>query len=233
VRLRTVVLIGAAGVTLAALGGLWWLYASRDALVKRAIEGFGPQLTGVTVKVKRVRLEPIDGAGSVSGLEVGNPPGYKSARALMLGEMRLAIDYSTLTSNVIRVKEIALEGPVITYETGAGGDNLTAIQKHIDAEVAKLAGPASPDRTSGRKFIVDHIYVRDASVRFGDTLALSMPDVHLRDIGKKSNGASAGEVVKAVWGSIASGATSLAARAGGALRDGTRSVIEGARGLFK
>jgi hypothetical protein len=233
VRLRTVALIGAAGVTLAAVGGLWWLYASRDALVKRAIEGFGPQITGVTVKVKRVRLEPIDGTGSVTGLEVGNPPGYRSARALTLGEMRLAVDYSTLTSSVIRVKEISLQGPVITYETGAGGDNLTAIQKHIDAEVAKLGGPGSPDKASGRKFIVDHIYVRDASVRFGDTLALSMPNVHLRDVGKKSNGASAGEVVKAVWGSIASGATSLAARAGGALRNGTRSVIEGARGLFK
>jgi hypothetical protein len=233
VRLRTVALIGAAGVTLAAVGGLWWLYASRDALVKRAIEGFGPQITGVTVKVKRVRLEPIDGTGSVTGLEVGNPPGYRSARALTLGEMRLAVDYSTLTSSVIRVKEISLQGPVITYETGAGGDNLTAIQKHIDAEVAKLGGPGSPDKASGRKFIVDHIYVRDASVRFGDTLAVSMPNVHLRDVGKKSNGASAGEVVKAVWGSIASGATSLAARAGGALRTGTRSVIEGARGLFK
>jgi hypothetical protein len=233
VRLRTVVLLGAAGVTLAAVGGLWWLYASRDALVKRAIEGFGPQLTGVTVKVKRVRLEPVDGTGSVTGLEVGNPPGYKSARALTLGEMRLAIDYSTLTASVIRVKEIALKGPVISYEIGAGGDNLTAIQRHIDAEVAKLAGPGSPDKAPGRKFIVDHIYVRDASVRFGDTLALSMPNVHLRDVGKRSNGASAGEVVKAVWGSIASGATGLAARASGTLRDGTRSVIEGARGLFK
>ena len=232
-RLRTAVLLGAAGVTLAAAGGLWWLYASRDALVKRAIEGFGPQLTGVTVTVKRVRLEPVDGAGSISGLEVGNPAGYKSARALVLGEMRLAIDYSTLASNVIRVKEITLQGPVITYEAGAGGDNLTAIQKRIDAEVAKLAGPGSPDRASGRKFIVDHIYVRDASVRFGDTLALSMPDVHLRDVGKKSNGASAGEVVRAVWGSIAGGATGVASRAAGAVRDSAKSVLDGARELFK
>ena len=232
-RLRTAVLIGAAGVTLAAAGGLWWLYASRDALVKRAIEGFGPQLTGVAVKVKRVRLEPVDGTGSITGLEVGNPPGYKSARALTLGEMRLAIDYSTLTSNVIRVKEISLQGPIVTYEPGAGGDNLTAIQKHIDAEVARLAGADSPDKASGRKFIVDHIYVRDASVRFGDTLALSMPNVHLRDVGKRSNGASAGEVVRAVWGSIAGGATSLAARASGAVRDGAKNVLDGARGLLK
>ena len=232
-RLRTVVLLGAAGVTLAAAGGLWWLYASRDALVKRAIEGFGPQLTGVAVKVKRVRLEPVDGAGSISGLEVGNPPGYKSARALVLGEMRLAIDYSTLTSNVIRVKEISLQGPVITYEAGAGGDNLSAIQRHIDAEIAKLAGPGGTGQASGRKFIVDHIYVRDASIRYGDALSLSMPNVHLRDVGKKSNGASAGEVVKAVWGSIASNASSLAARAGGAVRDSAKSVLDGARGLFK
>ena len=231
-RLRTAVLIGAAGVVLAA-AGVWWVYASRDALVKRAIEGFGPQLTGVTVKVKQVRLEPIDGTGSITGLEVGNPPGYKSARALALGEMRLAIDYSTLTSNVIRLKEISLQGPVITYEAGTGGDNLTAIQKHIDAEVARLSGPASPDRASGRKFIVDHIYVRDASVRFGDTLALSMPNVHLRDVGKKSNGASAGEVVRAVWGSIASGATGVASRASGAVREGAKSLFEGARGAFK
>ena len=48
-----------------------------------------------------------------------------------------------------------------------------------------------------------------------------------------SNGASAGEVVRAVWGSIAGGATSVASRAGGAVRDGAKSVLDGARGLFK
>ena len=96
---------------LIAAGGLWWLYASRDALVKRAIEGLGPQVTGVPVTVKRVKLEPAEGRGTITGLEVGNPPGYKSPRALTLGEMRLAIDYSTLTSGVVRIREIALQGP--------------------------------------------------------------------------------------------------------------------------
>jgi len=75
--------------------------------------------------------------------------------------------------------------------------------------------------------------VRDASIRYGDALSLSMPNVHLRDVGKKSNGASAGEVVKAVWGSIAGGATSVASRAGGVVRDGAKNVLDGARGLFK
>jgi hypothetical protein len=213
-------------------GGGWWLYASRDALVKRAIEGLGPQLAGVPVKVQRVRLEPAEGRGSISGLEVGNPAGYRAPRALTLGEMRLAIDYSTLASNVVRIKEISLQGPVITYEPGPGGDNLTAIQKHIDAQVAKLGGGGGQS-ASGRRFVIDNIYVRDARVQFGDALALPMPNVHLRDVGKRSNGATAGEVVKAVWGSVAGGATSVASRAGGAVKAGAKSVIEGARGLFK
>jgi hypothetical protein len=218
---------------LIAAGGLWWLYASRDALVKRAIEGLGPQVTGVPVTVKRVKLEPAEGRGIITGLEVGNPPGYKSPRALTLGEMRLAIDYSTLTSGVVRIREIALQGPIVTYEVGAGGDNLTAIQRHIDAQVAKYAGSGGAQSSSGRKFIIDNIYVRDAKVQFGDALGLSMPNVHLRDVGKRSNGASADEVVKAVWGSVAGGATNVAARAGGAVKSGARSVIEGARSLFK
>jgi hypothetical protein len=81
--------------------------------------------------------------------------------------------------------------------------------------------------------VIDNIYVRDARVQFGDALALPMPNVHLRDVGKRSNGATAGEVVKAVWGSVAGGATSVASRAGGAVKAGAKSVIEGARGLFK
>ncbi len=225
--------MGAGAVFVAMAGAAWWLYASRDALVKRAIEGFGPQITGVSVNVKRVQLEPAEGRGTISGLEVGNPAGYRAPRALTLGEMRLVIDYSTLTSGVVRIKEISLQGPVVTYEPGAGGDNLTAIQRHIDAQVAKLAGPGSDASSAGRKFIIDNIYVRDAKVQFGDAMGLPMPNVHLRDVGKRSNGASAGEVVKAVWGSVAGGATNVAARAGGAVKAGATSVIQGARSLFK
>jgi uncharacterized protein involved in outer membrane biogenesis len=216
-----------------AAGAVWWVYASRDALVKQAIESLGPQVAGVTVTVKRVRLEPAEGRGTISGLEVGNPPGYKSPRSLVLGEMRLAIDYSSLTSSVVRIKEIALQGPVITYEAGPGGDNLTAIQKHIDAQVAKYAGAGGKQSSSGRKFIIDNIYVRDAKVQLGEALSMAMPDVHLRDIGKRSNGATADEVIKSVWGSVAGGATNVASRAGQAVKAGARTLIDGARSLFK
>src|SRR5689334_20999533 len=129
-KIRNVVFLAVALLVLGLGGALWWLYASRDALIKRAIERYGPELTGVSVKVGAVKLEPMDGTGSIRGLEVGNPRGYEAPRALSLGEMRLAVDPKSLAADVVHVKELSLEAPRITYERGPGGDNLTAIQKH-------------------------------------------------------------------------------------------------------
>ena len=187
----------------------------------------------MTVKVKGVRLEPTEGKGAIQGLEIGNPKGFKAPRALMLGEMRLAIDFSTIASDVIRVKEIVLEAPAISYERGGGSDNMTVIQKHVEAEVAKLAGPKKAGAAPGKKFVIDNLYVRNAKVSYGDTATLPLPDLHLRDIGKKSNGATAGEIVKNVWDALASSVTGLASRAWSGVKEGAKNVLEGARGLFK
>ena len=54
-------LIWAAAAVVVLVGGaLWWVYASRDALIKQAIERFGPQLTGVSVEVASVKLGRAD-----------------------------------------------------------------------------------------------------------------------------------------------------------------------------
>jgi len=230
VKLRTIVLIGAAAVVLAAAGALWWVYASRDALVKQAIERFGPEITGVSVTVKRVKLEPTQGKGAIYGLEVGNPAGYGAPRAFTLGEMRLAIDFSTVTSEVIHIKEIVIDAPVITYERGPGGNNLEAIQRNIES---KTGAPKKADSSPGKKFVIDNLYVRNAKAQFGETLSLPVPDLHLRDVGKQSNGASAGEIVKQVWGSLAGSATNLSSRALEGVKGGAKSAVEGVRGLFK
>lgn len=229
-RMRNIVLVGAAAVALVAAGALWWVYASRDALVKQAIERFGPEITGVSVNVKRVKLEPTEGKGAIYGLELGNPPGYKTPRVFTLGEMRLAIDFSTVTSNVVHVKEVVIDAAEITYERGPGGDNLGVIQKQI---AAKTGGAAKTDSSPGTKFVIDNLYVRNAKVHFSDTLTLPMPDVHLRDIGKKSNGASAGEVVDLVWDALVKNITNLSARALDAAKEGAKGAVDGVRGLFK
>ena len=236
-RARTFILL-ALGVVLVVVGaGVWWLFSSRDALIKRAIEHYGPQLTGTAVKVREVKLEPIDGRGAISGLEVGNPPGFSAARALAVGEMRLAVDPGTLTSDVVHVKEISLEAPTITYERGAQGDNLSAIQKHIKSRLPKSQGGSGAAEKSKdapqRKFIVDHVQIRQAKVSYGGALTVDLGDVHLRDLGKKKGGATAAELTDEVWTELSRVAMSRAPAAVQELRDKAKGATDKLRGLFK
>jgi len=234
-RVRTVILAVAGLAVVAVAGGAWWLYASRDALIKRAIEHFGPELTGVSIKVKAVKLEPIEGRGAITGLEIGNPRGFSTAHALTLGEMRLALDPATLTSDVVRIRELTLEAPNITYERGAQGDNLSAIQKHIESQLPK-SKPAAPGKDAAspeRKFIVDHVQVRGAKVNYGGAVTLDMPELHLRDLGKRTNGATAAQIADEVWKEVTRMAVNRAPAALEGLRDQAKDAVDRARGLFK
>lgn len=203
-KIRNVVLLVVALLVLGLGGVLWWLYASRDALIKRAIERYGPEVTGVSVKVGAVKLEPMDGTGAISGLEIGNPQGYEAPRALSLGEMRLAVDPKSLAADVVHVKELSLEAPIITYERGPGGDNLTAIQKHIESALPKAEPGKTAAKKSGpeRRFIIDRVAVRKARVSYGGALNVDVPDLELRDLGKKSGGATAAEITREVWTAV-------------------------------
>ncbi|HET7364476.1 MAG TPA: hypothetical protein VFJ70_12990 [Burkholderiales bacterium] len=236
-RARTVILLALAVVLIAIGAGVWWLYSSRDVLIKRAIERYGPQLTGTAVKVQEVKLEPMDGRGAIKGLEVGNPPGFSAARALTLGEMRLAVDPSTITGDVVHVKEISLEAPTITYERGAGGDNLGAIQKHIKSQLPRSqGGGGAADKSKDapqRKFIVDHVQIRRAKVSYGGAATIDLGDVQLRDLGKKKGGATAAELTDEVWTELSRIAISRAPAAIEQLRDKAKDAEERLRGLLK
>jgi hypothetical protein len=234
-RVRTALLVFLALVIVVVIAGAWWLYSSRDALIKRAIEHYGPQVTGVAVKVRTVKLEPLDGRGAISGVEIGNPPGFSAPHALTLGEVRLAVDPRTLTSDVVHVNEISLEAPAIVYERGASGDNLSAIQKHIQSQLPKSRGGAAAKSEGApeRKFIVDHVQVRKARVSYGGAVAVDMPDLHLRDLGKKRGGATAAEIADEVWTELTRTAVARAPAAIEQLRDKAKGVEERLRGIFK
>jgi len=232
-KLRKVLLPAAAVAVLAVAGVGWWLFASVDGLVKQAIERWGPEITGVAVKVGSVKIEVAEGRGTIRGLVVGNPKGFEAPQALKLGEMRLTLDPASVTKDVVVIRELLLVAPDLTYERGQGSDNMTVIQKNVDAWVARHAGSKQADAGPGRKFVIENLVVKAGKARFGTTLSSPLPDLHLRDIGKKSNGATAGEAVKQVWGAMLRSVGNLASRAGAALKEGASSVGESVKKLFQ
>src|SRR3974390_2651711 len=80
-----------------------------DRAIKAGVETVGSRLTGVSVQVESVSLSFWSGKGSVQGLVVGNPEGFKAPTAMKVAAASVAVDTRSLLSDKIVIKSIVLE----------------------------------------------------------------------------------------------------------------------------
>jgi hypothetical protein len=230
-------------LALAAAGG-FWAYHSIDVIVKLALEYYGPQVTGVTVKVDDVKLSPSDGRGSLKGVEIGNPQGFSAARAARLGEISVSVDPATIRAPVVLIHEIIIEAPLITYERSGKSTNLDTIAKNIEGYVK--ASESSPDgkQASGKsvrhKFIIERLAIRGAKVTMtnpalrGQGVTFDLPDIELRDVGKREGGVTASEAARLVTNALIAGIARRVITNFELLRKGgIEGAVDTLKGLFK
>lgn len=238
-KIRNTILTVVAVLVVALAAAAFWAYRSLDSLVLAAIEKYGPEITQVSVKVSGVRLAPVSGEGQISGLVLGNPKGFTTDSALKVGAISLRIDPASFTKDVVIIREVVIQSPQITYESGSAGNNLETIQKNIESYVARLTGGKKDDSGPKKKFVIENLYIRDARasintpLTLGKTLSSGIPDLHLRDIGKRSNGATAGEVVGQVWQALLRSTGNVVSKIGSAISEGAKSAVDSVKKLFK
>jgi hypothetical protein len=227
-----------------AAGGAWLAFHYLDVIVKYALERYAPEVAGVSVKVGDVRISTRDGRGSLKGVEIGNPAGFSAGRAARLGEIRVAVDTATVTENVIRIRELVLDGAQVTYERGPKGANVDVIQQHIEAYVKRTAGEAKAPSDSlvmqKRRFVIDRLTIRGARVLMtnpglrGQGLTFDLPDVDLRDIGKRQGGVTASEAASIVTGAFQQRiAQKLLTNMDALRRGGVEGAVDALKGLLR
>jgi len=205
--------IGGVLLVLVAIG-VYLFFSSLDSIVKAAIEKIGSSATQAQVRVKAVNIELTSGKGALRGLTVGNPAGFKTERALSLGEISLHVDVASVTKDPVVIKEIVVAAPEVTYEIGGQGSNIDALRRNVDAYTGTAKGKAQKAEGGGegKKLVIENLYIRNGKVNVsatalgGKTLGVPLPDIHLTNIGKQSGGATAGEVARQVLGAIGQGA---------------------------
>ena len=197
-------------------GAAFWAYESLDLIVKVALEHFGPQVTGVSVEVGEVEISAASGRGTLRRVDIGNPPGFSAPRAARLGEISVAVDPASVRAPVVLVHEIVIGSTTVTYERGPHGTNLEAIQKHIADYVkgSQEASGAGDKTATGRevrhRFIVDRLLIRNAKVIMtnpglkGQGVTFDIPDIELRDLGKREGGATASQIASRVADALVS-----------------------------
>ena len=228
-------------VTLGIAGGAWWLYDSLDSLVATAVRQYGPEITGAAVTLSSVKIKPADGSATLRGLVIGNPKGFKTGHALSLGEITMVLDINSLTKDVILIRQISVIRPDVTYEHAAGGSNLDMIQRHIENYVADKARGRGDTKDQGpaKKFIIEHVYIKDAKAEVsaeilkGKTMSVTIPDLHLTDIGKKNHGATAGEAAKQILSAVTASVTKAASSIFGGPLQGVKKSADAIGGTLK
>lgn len=217
-------------------GGAYWLHGNLDNLVQSAIGKYGSAMTGATVQVAGVKIKAADGKGTLKGLQVGNPAGFKTPYAVKADSIELEVEVASLTKDVVLIKRIAVLAPEVIYEKGEAMTNFNAIQKNI----AQYLGP-STSSGPGKKLIVQEFTIRgakaQASAAFmdGKTVTVPLPDIQLRDLGKAKGGITPGELGQEITNALEKRLTSavsfdkLMNSVGGALDKAGNAV----KGLFK
>jgi hypothetical protein len=193
-----------------------------DSIIKEGVETQGSEITQAKVSLKEVEISATDGSGRLAGLVIGNPKGFKTEHAFSLGGIKISLDVGTVMEDKVVIREITIDAPQIIYELGDGGSNLDALKRNVNSYlgVDEKSGkapagdkPAATKDDGGKKLIIEHIYIRggkisvSASMLQGRKITSPLPDLHLKDIGKKEGGASPGEVVNEVITAVQDAAT--------------------------
>jgi len=197
-------------------------FYSLDSIVKKGVETIGPELTKVEIKLDAVHLSIFSGQGELKKLFVGNPQPYKTASAIQVGSVKLAIDTKTVTSGTIVINELTVQAPEITMEGGISGDNnLSKILANLNESMG-AGGKAKTETStpgSSKKFIVKNLNIDDGKVNLslnipliaGKTATATLPGIHLKDIGTAENGVTAAELANKIMAPVINGSLQAAA----------------------
>jgi hypothetical protein len=224
------ILVAALVLVAVALGLGGYLFSNLDALAGRAIEEIGGRILGVPVKVAKVSLSPADGAGALEGFQIGNPAGFQLPHALQAGRIELVVEPKSLTENVIHVRKIEMRGIAVNYESGDGGTNFDAIKRNAE----QFAGDKKTE-SPPKKLIVDSLVISGARMTYAGTatlgkpVELTLPDIALRDIGKKQGGIPPDQFAKAVLDAMT---RNMGQAVAGSVKDAGKSIGESVKGFF-
>ena len=243
---KLIKIAGGLVVVLAALFAA--LELSLDKVVLKGVNAAAPAALGVPVTLQDASISLLRGKAALQGLHIGNPEGFKTDGLFDLGSIAVDIDNSTLLSDTIVIKEIAIDGLALTYEKGLLDSNLGALIEQLSAgaekeapEAGEAEEPTEPqDATEkpAKKVVIEKLSITGSRMNFsitgaaaltgGGAIPLPLPPITLTDLGKEKESITFVEAIQEVLQAIAGAAGTAIAGAGNLVGDAGKAVGEGA-----
>ena len=179
-------------------------------LIKAAVNTYGPQITKTDVRLGDVGVSLFSGEAHLKDFYLGNPKGFNAPQAMKVNSVYVKVDEKSLTKDTIVIDKIEIVRPEITYERAGATDNFQTILNNVKSATGPAATPQKPggEKGEGKKLLIRDFIVKDGKVNLtmtglaGRTITASLPEIHLKDIGKSGGGATPAEAFREIFAAL-------------------------------
>ena len=205
-----------------------------DQLVQKGVEKVGPAIAKVEVKLRDADLSPLSGSGELKGLLIGNPPGFKTPAAIQVGSVAVKVDPGSIMGEKMVVRWVRVNAPEITFEAGAGGNNLSKILENVQGTETKPPATEEEKKATTKKLQVDEFVITGGKVHVSATMlggkaaTVPLPEISLTNLGQGPEGITPAELTKRVLSAVLDGTLKSV---GGAVGEMGKEFTESAKSL--
>jgi uncharacterized protein involved in outer membrane biogenesis len=179
-------------------------------IIKAAVNTYGPRMTKTDVRLGDVGVSLFSGEAHLKDFFLGNPKGFNAPQAMSVNSIYVKVDEKSLTKNTIVIDKIEVVRPEITYERAGATDNFQTILNNVKSATGSetTTNKQGGEKGEGKKLLIKDFIVKDGKVNLtmtglvGRTISASLPEIHLRDIGKSGGGASPDEVFREIFAAL-------------------------------
>ncbi len=180
-------------------------------ILETAVNTYGPDVVKTRVGVKDVDVSVFSAQAQLKDFVLGNPEGFATPDAVRVRSIYLDLDESSLTKDTIVIDRIDLVSPEFTYEIKGNTDNFRMIMDQARGAATdqkasrKKASAGTAAEKKGKTLLIRDFRITggkvnlSASMLGGRTVNISLPDIHLQNIGLGEEGASPKEVFMKVF----------------------------------
>lgn len=193
------------------------------SLVTRAVNHYGPQITGTPVTLTAAHISPFSGKGTLDTLKVANPQGWSKGDAFTLKSIHISVVPKSLFSDHVIINDIDIENPEFLYETKIIASNIGDLVKNIQGQKSNPSAQAKTSSGEEKRFEIHHLIIRGGkltvSVAGRAPIPLEMPTVEFHDLGNGQGVTStelAALIGETILKSILDSSTKLLGKTGGA-----------------
>ncbi len=212
--------------------------------IKTGVEKYGPEVTQTPVRLDSVELSFLSGNGTIKGLYVGNPDGYKSENIFALGEIDIDIaPMSVISGDKIIINKIIIQKPEISYEKTLMSSNIKALLKNIEAytgsaeENAPEPEEAAPaEEGSAKQVVIKQLVIEDGTIfvgLMGAGTTVPLPRIEMNDIGEDGNKKSLPEIIDLVLTEVLKSVGPAIADAGNLVGESGKAALKEGEGALE